>query len=1714
MDVLFYDTFRHAGGAADRVDEVCFGAPVLVRAAMAVEAGATLHGHLISLRGETSPAGVLVEVFALGGAEQDRFERLCEPRLLSDGGNGPCPLKAVVTDHLVVRGTYERLSLIVYGTRQQRLQHGHAAAAGLASADEDLPPFIQRDSDPSSPGLAGSPRALHLAGRPPATLDPRGRSTLRSVWKEWAGSRAPCSAEQAQELLAAATAAAERSRPAEDGGEAVADHDQETAAEEEGFVEMALSWLQQLLPPRAGRIVRVPIEGYIGAFAAMQLLCESPRLCQALAAGGGLSATATILGDRAAAEPALPHALAALGRAARQPAACVALLSCMLGSNTSNSIYNVLLAAVLSLTPKRRLVSPALGILRRLQAHHLCSGIQLAGEAAIEGGPLAARKAKKIARLLRALLAVLKGRRGDKQGGAQMLKIGIIAAPDDEALLPALQDWRTLPLLAALLASPAVGDSLMLRAAVYSFILYLLASTQGLVLLAYEKEATSALLGALALPKENMPTGALPLRQLTALLAANWLPDGRHLAGCIKAAMAALGMVDELLLVKRSNHRHSLKLLWGLSALARSTAGRQAVLAALASKEVTAILVNNVCEPTSKSEGAGESRDSESGAASGAVGELSAQLLLHRVADWASPASLALWSPHASHLHRHLAAAGTSSEPVAAVVGTRARLGRLFGPCEALQREGLPALLRLAASLLPSAASPKLHDELLACLGLLATICIDPVVAGDAYSEGAVALVQQLLQFGATSIAGLPALEGQGEEKQLVRMLLPALVLLLRILQHLAKATQSHYRNSKLLNALLSLLHAMGTRSSFHARTRAGDMGALRVCLAAALACWPIHGWLPALLPRLLPPSARPLAPAHACAELALLGDFLPGADGEEGSGQGGLLAAASLLGHWTAKDLARHTCEPDAGALLRALLFHAPVLAARLRVLDHTNIVAYQQAVAFVIGRATAASVELGATLVTALVPRTPAKARDGAAAESRDSLNGEPSSTAQAVTEGEPTPTHTSIQKLHLARLLNVLAVQPAAKEVMLQCGDLVTWLIAEVALQPWASSGQQPLQQAAASSMDTLLWLTCVQVLQHLSDASIAQDVPSREMAPEDMLAMGTALLQALQRMSAGDAVQQILAALQRLASTEAGRASIVQIVRTGPEQFGGTLARLCRLAVPASLRPALLLSVALLGLTLSDLGHSDLSLTALRALLDWPNDKLKLEQHPLLDALRGMEAEGGAGSAAPASGPLILQSTVSTKQRQAWQQVVDGLPYCLIRKGVDDLIDILQGAGKLVATLEVKDEDPKPETSKGTLAARADKRIKLWPPASVRVPLMPAGDLVEWECAALPMAASEAEQHQADAVGLGKRKEGGRSLEQQPLPLPRAGSGGTAATAGGATASTPSASATGAPHAAMVSPPEFRQRKPNTSARRPSVHVDQFMAREKVHGQLPSTTATAADVNPHPQPSPPSPSFAVTAANVGSAAPATRDSGAQMSHREAPAANAGALDHGGGSSGGGGGGTPAALGRRNSAVLQPAPSPSELPSPWQQQQSQPAPPLQLPLQQPPVQLLLPPQHHSARPPRSTMPSPPAPFSPPPTSMVQPPFSGSPGVAYGHHLAPPFMPSPSHSSPWIPGRQPPPPGHVVMDVQPQPQAMGPVEPELRPRPPVSLPLPAAPSLVLSAQDSEAALGQLLANPGAMQELLQDQGKLQRLLEQHPKLMSLLQARLSELS
>ncbi len=55
------------------------------------------------------------------------------------------------------------------------------------------------------------------------------------------------------------------------------------------------------------------------------------------------------------------------------------------------------------------------------------------------------------------------------------------------------------------------------------------------------------------------------------------------------------------------------------------------------------------------------------------------------------------------------------------------------------------------------------------------------------------------------------------------------------------------------------------------------EVGAVRQVLASIISCWPIFGWTPALLPRLLGsnPTSLPGEPVEACSAICLLVLFL-----------------------------------------------------------------------------------------------------------------------------------------------------------------------------------------------------------------------------------------------------------------------------------------------------------------------------------------------------------------------------------------------------------------------------------------------------------------------------------------------------------------------------------------------------------------------------------------------------------------------------------------------------------------------------------------------------------------------------------------------------------------------------------------------------------------------------------------------------------------------
>ncbi|KAI3682539.1 hypothetical protein L1987_82588 [Smallanthus sonchifolius] len=111
--VLFAQTFAHAQ-LDEYVDEVMFSEPVVVTACEFLEQSSSSSSPSVTLLGATSPPSFALEVFVHCEGET-RFRRLCQPFLYSPSSSNVLEVEAIVTSHLVVRGSYRSLSLVIYG---------------------------------------------------------------------------------------------------------------------------------------------------------------------------------------------------------------------------------------------------------------------------------------------------------------------------------------------------------------------------------------------------------------------------------------------------------------------------------------------------------------------------------------------------------------------------------------------------------------------------------------------------------------------------------------------------------------------------------------------------------------------------------------------------------------------------------------------------------------------------------------------------------------------------------------------------------------------------------------------------------------------------------------------------------------------------------------------------------------------------------------------------------------------------------------------------------------------------------------------------------------------------------------------------------------------------------------------------------------------------------------------------------------------------------------------------------------------------------------------------------------------------------------------------------------------------------------------------------------------------------------------------------------
>ncbi|KAH6806170.1 hypothetical protein C2S51_031001 [Perilla frutescens var. frutescens] len=117
--VLYAHTFVHPH-LDEYVDEVIFSEPVVISACEFLEQNASSICPAVKLMGATSPPSFALEVFVQCEGEA-RFRRLCLPCLYSHSSSNVLEVEAVVTNHLVVRGSYRSLSMVIYGNTAEDL---------------------------------------------------------------------------------------------------------------------------------------------------------------------------------------------------------------------------------------------------------------------------------------------------------------------------------------------------------------------------------------------------------------------------------------------------------------------------------------------------------------------------------------------------------------------------------------------------------------------------------------------------------------------------------------------------------------------------------------------------------------------------------------------------------------------------------------------------------------------------------------------------------------------------------------------------------------------------------------------------------------------------------------------------------------------------------------------------------------------------------------------------------------------------------------------------------------------------------------------------------------------------------------------------------------------------------------------------------------------------------------------------------------------------------------------------------------------------------------------------------------------------------------------------------------------------------------------------------------------------------------------------------
>ncbi|KAI5077208.1 hypothetical protein GOP47_0007032 [Adiantum capillus-veneris] len=154
--LLVQTVLNHRIVMESKKEQVRFTEPVVICACEFLELHTASICPTLSLSGASFPQSFALEIFVRIGGEA-RFKRLCPAFLYSPSASSILEVQAAVTDHLVIRGSYRALSLVVYGNSVKELgqfNFDHEIDNTLSDAiippeavfqPEDLPEALQDD---------------------------------------------------------------------------------------------------------------------------------------------------------------------------------------------------------------------------------------------------------------------------------------------------------------------------------------------------------------------------------------------------------------------------------------------------------------------------------------------------------------------------------------------------------------------------------------------------------------------------------------------------------------------------------------------------------------------------------------------------------------------------------------------------------------------------------------------------------------------------------------------------------------------------------------------------------------------------------------------------------------------------------------------------------------------------------------------------------------------------------------------------------------------------------------------------------------------------------------------------------------------------------------------------------------------------------------------------------------------------------------------------------------------------------------------------------------------------------------------------------------------------------------------------------------------------------------------------------------------------------